>query len=154
MNSSRRIVTTILRAPMLLDVSVLLALTWDQHVHHESAHLRFARLDAWSTSPVTEAGLVRLLMTEQVVGRKVSGGEALAQLAAIRRVPGWSFISDDASLAAPGIDVRVLMGRRQVTDLQLVNVCASTGVQLATFDSALRESLVPADRQWVDVWSA
>jgi uncharacterized protein len=103
---------------------------------------------------VTEAGLVRLLMTEQVVGRRVSGAEALGQLRALRSVPGWSFLSENVSLATASIDTRVLMGRRQVTDLQLVNLAAAHEMRLATFDAALRESLVPADQRWVQVWSA
>lgn len=139
---------------MLLDVNVIFALTWDQHVHHGVAHQRFAALSEWQTSPATEAGLLRLLLTEPVVGRKVSGSEALGQLAEIRRVPGWSFLEDDKSLAEPRIDTRVLMGRRQVTDLQLVNLAASNGVQLATFDAGIRDSLVPEDRGWVEVWAA
>ncbi len=139
---------------MLLDVNILFALSWDQHIHHETAHSHFARLDKWSTCPVTEAGLLRLLLTEKVVGRRVTGSEALAQLAAIREAPGWSFVEDSASLSLPMIDTRVLMGRRQVTDLQLLNLAASHGMQLATFDAALRNSLVPADRRWVNLWSA
>ncbi|MBB2890441.1 TA system VapC family ribonuclease toxin [Flexivirga oryzae] len=138
---------------MLLDVNVLLALTWDQHVHHRIAHERFAELDTWSTSPVTEAGLLRLLLTEPVVGRKVSGTEALGQLSAMRSVPGWHFIADDVSLAEPLVDTRVLMGRRQVTDLQLVNLAAANNTTLATFDAAFRASLVPDDQHWVTVWS-
>lgn len=138
---------------MLLDVNVLLALTWDQHIHHVIAHERFAELDSWSTCPATEAGLVRLLLTEQVVGRRVSGGEALGQLEAIRRVPGWSFLPDSTSLAAPVIDTRVLMGHRQVTDLQLVNLAAANNTVLATFDAALKASLVPNDQRWVSAWS-
>ncbi|MEZ5085771.1 MAG: TA system VapC family ribonuclease toxin [Tessaracoccus sp.] len=139
---------------MLLDVNVLLALTWSQHVHHGVAHERFSALSSWSTCAVTEAGLLRLLLTEQVVGRKVSGSEALGQLQAIRRVAGWSFLDDGASLAAASIDMRVLMGRRQVTDLQLVNLAAAHRTQLATFDAGIRDSLVPADRHLVSVWSA
>ena len=136
----------------LFDVNVLLALSWDQHVHHSAAHERFAEVDSWMTCPTTESGLVRLLLTEKVVGRKVSGGEALAQLAAIRAAPGWSFLGDTATLAHPVIDTRVLMGRRQVSDLQLVNLAAANSVRLVTFDGALRDSLVPADRGWVEVW--
>ncbi|PRI11869.1 TA system VapC family ribonuclease toxin [Leucobacter massiliensis] len=139
---------------MLLDVNVLLALTWDQHVHHAAAHTSFARLGQWSTCPATEAGLLRLLLTEQVVGRRVSGAEALAQLAAIRRVRGWTFLHDTGTLAEARIDTRVLMGRRQVTDLWLVNLAASHETRLATFDASLRDSLVPEDRRHVEVWSA
>ena len=139
---------------MLLDVNVLLALSWDQHVHHEIAHQRFAELDTWNTCPTTEAGLVRLLLTEQVVGRKVIGSEALGQLAAMRGVSGWGFLPDSGSLAEPVIDTRVLMGRRQVTDLQLVNLAASNNTELATFDAGLRDSLVSEDQRWVTVWTS
>lgn len=139
---------------MLLDVNVLLALTWDQHVHHQVAHAKFAELDSWSTCPITEASLVRLLLTEQVVGRKVSGAEALNQLKAIRKVPGWYFIEDTCSFDEPQIDTRVLMGRQQVTDLQLVNLAAASGSKLATFDANLKDSLVPRDQRWIEVWTS
>lgn len=139
---------------MLLDVNVLLALSWDQHVHHGLAHEHFAALDEWFTTPTSEAGLLRLLLTEAVVGRRVTGAEALGQLSALRGVPGWAFLPDDSSLADAVIDTRVLMGRRQVTDLQLVNVAAAHGTRLATFDSSLRRALVPDDQKWVQVWGS
>lgn len=137
---------------MLLDVNVLLALSWDQHVHHYSAHARFKELQSWSTCPTTESGLVRLLLTKPVVGRSVLGAEALGQLAALRRVPGWSFLADDLSLADAHVDTRVLTGRRQVTDLQLVNLAAANKMQLATFDASMLQWLAPADRPWINVW--
>ncbi|MFT3799329.1 TA system VapC family ribonuclease toxin [Microbacterium sp.] len=139
---------------MLLDVNVLLALTWDHHVHHQVAHRRFTELTSWSTCGVTEAGLLRMLLTPEVVGRRVSGSEAIGQLRAIRRVSGWRFIDDDTSLAESRIDLRVLMGRRQVTDLHLVNLAAARGTKVATFDAGLRDALVPDDRHLVSVWSA
>ena len=137
---------------MLLDVNVLIALTWDQHVHHHVAHARFAELESWSTCPMTESSLLRLLLTEAVVGRKVTGSEALGQLDAIRMVPGWRALGDETSLASPHIDTRVLMGRNQVTDLHLVNLAAEHGTQLATFDARIRDSLAPADQPLVSVW--
>lgn len=138
---------------MLLDVNVLLALSLEHHIHHHLAHDRFAELESWSTCPVTESGLLRLLMTEQVVGRKVAGSEALAQLDALRRVQGWTFLVDSVSLAESHIDTRVLMGRRQVSELHLVELAASHGVRLATFDASLKTALVPDDQHLVTVWS-
>lgn len=138
---------------MLLDVNVLLALSLEHHIHHHLAHDRFAELESWSTCPVTESGLLRLLMTEQVVGRKVTGSEALAQLDALRRVQGWTFLVDSVSLAESQIDTRVLMGRRQVSELHLVELAASHGVSLATFDASLKTALVPDDQHLVTVWS-
>ena len=138
---------------MLLDVNVLLALSLEHHIHHHLAHDRFAELESWSTCPVTESGLLRLLMTEQVVGRKVAGSEALAQLDALRRVQGWTFLVESVSLAESQIDTRVLMGRRQVSELHLVELAASHGVSLATFDASLKTALVPDDQHLVTVWS-
>lgn len=139
---------------MLLDVNVLLALSWDQHVHHVAAHRNFARLERWATTPITEAGLVRLLMTEAVTGTKVSGRDALSQLRAMRTAPGWTWMPDGSSLADAVIDDRVLMGRRQVTDLHLVNLAAAHDTRLATFDARLITSLAPADQGSVELWSA
>lgn len=138
---------------MLLDVNVLLALSWDQHIHHRVAHERFAGLDSWFTCSITETGLLRLLLTPAVVGRSVSGAEALGQLEAIRQVPGWGLLSDTSSLASPTVDTRVLMGRRQVTDLHLAGLAAAHGSRLATFDAGFRDALVPSDRGLVEVWS-
>lgn len=139
---------------MILDVNVLLALSWDTHVHHHVAHRKFSTLTSWATTPVTEAGLLRLLLRERVVGRKVSGAEALTQLSAMQSVPGWRFLADSNSLVTPAIDTRVLMGRRQVTDLQLVNLAALNETKLVTFDASLKASLVPEDQRLVEVWSA
>lgn len=138
--------------PRLLDVNVLLALSWNQHIHHRRAHEAFRETGAWSTTPATETGLIRLLLTEVVVGRVVTAGEALAQLASLRRVPGWSWIDDDASPATWIIGTDALRGRRQVTDLHLLNLAVAHGATLATFDAGIRRSLRPAERHFVEVW--
>ncbi len=135
-----------------LDINVLLALMWDQHVHHTRARRTFASLTSFATTPITEAGLIRLLLTPAVVGRDVAAAEALSAVAALRAHPAWNWVPDDSSLAAPAVDTRVLGGRRQVTDLHLVNLAARSGAVLATFDAALPTWLAPADRGHVEVW--
>lgn len=140
------------QVPRLLDVNVLLALVWDQHVHHHAARGTFASLTGFATTPVTESGFVRLLLTPAVVGRPVPAPEALAALTALRSLPGWRWIDDDSSLAQARIDVRVLAGRRQVADLHLVDLAARHGLLLATFDGALATWLAPGDRRHVEVW--
>lgn len=141
------------RGTALLDVNVLVALVWDQHVHHISAHENFEKLTAWATTPVTELGLVRVLLTPAAVGREVLPVEATGLLRALRGVNGWTWMPDDASFANPAVDLRVLMGRRQVTDLHLVDLAKANNAQLMTFDAALRKSLAPADRDVVVTWS-
>ena len=136
----------------LLDVNVLLALVWDHHVHHRRARLRFAELGAFATTPITESGLMRLLLTPAVVGRAVAPSEVLATLTAVRALPSWRWVPDSTSLVDGLVDVRVLAGSRQVTDLHLVEIAARSSCVLATFDAALPTWLAPDDRRHVEVW--
>ncbi len=138
----------------LLDVNVLLALVISEHVHHAAAHRHFAGVeDAWATTPGTEAGLTRLLMTEAVAGRPVSGAEALDTVRSLRAQPGWRWFPDETSLVESRVDTRTLVGRKQVTDLHLVHVAAQHSAQLHTFDAGIRRMLAPKDQHRVAVWS-
>lgn len=138
----------------LLDVNALLALMWDQHVHHRAARATFAGLTSFATTPVTESGFVRVLLTPAAVGRPVLPGEAFDALAALRSQPSWRWLTDDSTLVEAQVDTRVLAGRRQVTDLHLVDLAARHDAVLATFDAALPTWLAPADREHVEVWRA
>lgn len=140
--------------PALLDVNVLAALTWDQHVHHATAHRLFHDLDAWATTPVTESGLLRLLLTPAAVGRAVRTSEALTVLRGLREQPGWHWWVDDASFADARIDVRSLIGRRQVTDMHLLDLAVRNNGALVTFDAAIAKTVAPAQRKHVLVWSS
>ena len=137
---------------LLLDVNVLLALGCDAHVHHDAAHARFSEVSAWSTTPITELGFVRLMLTEAVIGRSVRPADALDQLRAFRAVEGWSWISDDMSPTVWPSVRGVLRGRRQVTDLQLVAIAAANGCRVATFDEGIKQMLPPQERHLVEVW--
>jgi uncharacterized protein len=46
----------------LLDVNVLVALAWPNHIHHRAAHRWYAahRAQGWATCPPTQAGFVRV----------------------------------------------------------------------------------------------
>ncbi len=136
----------------LLDVNVLIALTWPQHIHHARAHQWLsASPRSWATTPVTEAAFVRLSMNRSVVGSPVSAPEALGLLDAIRTHPDSVFVPDDSSLAEPVIDLRRLASHSQVTDFHLVNLCAGAGLRLATLDATLVQALEPEDRRHVEL---
>lgn len=137
----------------LLDVNVLMALSWDGHVHHDQAHERFAAVGSWSTTPITELGLLRLMLTEAVTGRAVHASEAFAQVRALREADGWSWIADDVSPAMWHVAQGNPRGRRQVTDLQLVNIAAANDCMLATFDEGILHVLRPSERHLVEIWS-
>ncbi|WP_300681578.1 TA system VapC family ribonuclease toxin [Nocardioides sp.] len=134
-------------AVRLLDANVLVALALDTHVHHRAAHeaLR-ASTWRWATTPVTESALVRLLLNGAVTGAEFTGQQVLTQLAAMRRHARWTFLPDDTSPITARIDLSVLVGFRQVTDLHLVEVAARHGAVLATFDAGIVPVLAPRDR--------
>lgn len=136
----------------ILDANILLAMSVPAHVHHDVAHRYFSALKEWATTPLTESALLRLLLAEAVIGRRVDPVAAREQVRAIRSVPGWQFVADDSSLLEPLIDTRVLMGRQQVTDLHLVNLAAGHGMVLATFDAKLQRSLADGDREHLSLW--
>lgn len=140
----------------LLDVNLLIALNWPQHVHHQRAHSWFAgrRARQWATTPITEAGFLRISSNTVVIPAAVTVADAVQAMVAMRALPGHLFVPDDSSLADPGIDTTRLVAYRQVTDLHLVNLAARAGVVLATLDTAIPTSLSEADRQFVELLPA
>jgi toxin-antitoxin system PIN domain toxin len=138
----------------LLDVNVLVALAWQQHVHHARARRWFTTVSQWCTTPTTESGLVRLSMNASVVGRVVTMSESVAMLAAIRSAPGFVFVPDTTSLADPSVTLTRVATSRQVTDAHLVNIAAQSESVLATLDRAIPSMLEPADRRHVFVLPA
>ncbi|QDO87407.1 hypothetical protein FNH13_02880 [Ornithinimicrobium ciconiae] len=135
------------RRVTLFDVNALVALALTTHQHHHAAH-RFLRALAgrWATTPLTESGLFRLLLNPLVTGSQRSAPEVMAILQGMRADPRWTFLEDSTALAEPMVDITVLMGHRQVTDLHLVNVAARHDGVLATFDAAIPSWLAPKDR--------
>ncbi|MES2093515.1 MAG: TA system VapC family ribonuclease toxin [Actinomycetota bacterium] len=134
----------------LLDVNVLIALSWPHHVHHGRAQDWFGSLTGgWATTPITESGFLRLSMNERVVGTSVSMADSLGMLAAIRGTAGHQFIADGSSLASSTIDLGGLVTSRQVTDAHLVDLAAAAGAVLATLDRGIPQMLADADREHV-----
>ncbi|MDQ3476547.1 MAG: PIN domain nuclease [Actinomycetota bacterium] len=142
--------------PHLLDVNVLVALSWPQHVHHHRAHSWFAdrRSPTWATTPITEAGFVRISSNTAVIAAAVSVADAVQAIGALRALPGHTFVPDDSSLADPLIDLTRLVTPRQVTDFHLVNLAARSGALLSTLDTAILSYLIEADRRFVEVLPA
>lgn len=137
-------------ASTLFDVNALVALALTTHQHHHAAHRYLADLRGpWATTPFTEAALVRLLLNPLVTGSHREAAEVAAILKGMRTDPRWTFLEDSTSLCAAHVDTSVLMGHKQVTDLHLVNVAASHGAVLASFDAAMVGWLAPADRHHV-----
>ncbi|MGL4745667.1 MAG: TA system VapC family ribonuclease toxin [Dermatophilaceae bacterium] len=136
----------------LCDVNVLVALALQTHLHHLAAHAALrSHGGTWATCPVTESALVRLLVNPRVVPNAFTAPQVWATLRGMRDDPRWRFVADDASLVDASIDTTVVVGHQQVTDVQLVNLAASAGLVLATFDAGIPASLAPPDRRHVHV---
>ena len=137
----------------LLDVNVLIALTWPNHVHHHAAKSWFAgvRGNGWATCPMTEAGFVRVSCNPSAVGQSVTVLDAISLLDRLRRLESHAFWAMEHSIAAlpRGILSRI-QGYRQITDAVLLGLAAQHGGQLATFDTGMAHLLAEAERYWVE----
>ena len=128
----------------LLDVNVLIALAWPNHVHHEAAHRWFAEdsKQGWATCPLTQSAFVRISSNPRIIPDAVSVVESLAILRRIVDHPQHDFWADslDLSLAADP-PIALVAGHRQVTDLYLLLMAEARDGVLVTFDAAIRNGL-------------
>lgn len=127
----------------LLDVNVLVALAWPNHVHHDRAGEWFARHrpSVWATCPLTESGFVRV-SSNPVLPHAVTPCEAINVLGRLRDLPGHEFWSDDVSLATSDeVDRTRLASYRHVTDAHLLALARSRGGRLATLDGGIKRLL-------------
>lgn len=116
---------------VLLDANVLIALTVTDHVHHDLVEDWFVqRSDPFATCPLTQGALVRFLLRSGATAR-----EAVAVVRGLGAVDGHEFWSDE--LGYDGIDMRGVVGHRQVTDAYLAGLVRSRSGRLATLDRAL-----------------
>ncbi len=136
----------------LLDVNVLVALAWPNHIHHESAHRWFDRHKAsgWATCPLTQTAFVRVSSNGRVFPEARSPREALELLDRIVALPNHVFWTDDTSIVKSRFVRREsLVGYRQLTDAHLLALALKRRGRLATFDRALQDLVpakIPADR--------
>lgn len=129
----------------LLDVNLLVALAWPNHLHHEPAHRWFNTRDssAWATCPVTQSGFIRVSSNPRVISDAVTPQDAIAVLRKILAIEGHQFWLDDVSLATDeSVPSELLRGYRQTTDLHLVALAQRREGRLATFDDGVAH-LVP-----------
>lgn len=126
--------------PFLLDVNVLIALAWPQHVHHQRAHAWFTShgRQAWSTCPLTQLAFVRISSNPAIVTDAVSARAACAALRKMTGLRGHQFWPDVLAVdQLDEINSIALVGHRQVTDAYLVGLARHHRAKVATFDRAM-----------------
>lgn len=123
----------------LLDVNVLIALIDPMHTHHARAHDWFAsQASVWSTCPLTENAVLRIVGHGRYPEGPGSPAEVVAILSSLCAQPGHQFWADDLSLLDhPAIDHGRLLSHAQLSDTYLLALALHHGGQLATFDARL-----------------
>ena len=124
----------------LLDVNVMLALSWPEHAFHNRVQEWFRRYGAkaWATCPIVQAGFVRILSNPSFSRRAVTPKEALDALEINLRHSGHQFWPDDISLVAGLGNLRPrIVGHNQITDAYLVALAIHHRGKLATMDRAI-----------------
>lgn len=124
----------------LLDVNVLVALFFPDHVHHDLAHDWFSdhRHEGWATCPLTENGLIRVACQQPSDELLVRPADVIAGLERFCRDKlhrAWTDVITltDATLFAP----QFISSHRQLTDVYLLGLAKKMGGRLATFDRTI-----------------
>jgi toxin-antitoxin system PIN domain toxin len=121
----------------LLDVNLLIALAWPQHVHHAQAHAWFDQTGgkSWASCPLTQLGFARISSNPKIIAQAVSPREALAMLERMTALPGHAFWPDELSpMGQHTFGSLQLVGHRQITDAYLLALCRHRKGRLATMD--------------------
>ncbi|MGE3489394.1 MAG: TA system VapC family ribonuclease toxin [Vicinamibacterales bacterium] len=124
----------------LLDVNVLVALFFPDHVHHDLAHDWFAdhRHEGWATCAVTENGLIRVACQQPSDEVLVRPADVIAGLERFCRDKLHKAWLDSVSLTDPAIFApQFISGHRQLTDVYLLGLAKKMGGRLATFDRTI-----------------
>ncbi len=128
----------------LLDVNVLIALSWPYHIHHASAHSWFSRKrgERFATCPITQCGFIRISANPKIIPEAVSVPEARDHLRAITAHPDHVFWEDSNDATGEGcLPMGLMEGHRQVTDAYLVSLAFHRNGKLVTLDHRIPNAL-------------
>lgn len=140
--------------PFLLDVNVLIARIDPRHEHHERV-ARWERDNASEhlvTCPLTQNGFLRIYGHPRYPGGPGSPAEAMVELRHLLSLRTHRFISDSLSLSDARV-FRSLAGvtPKQLTDVYLLGLAASEGIDFATNDSRIHHEAVVRGRERLHV---
>jgi toxin-antitoxin system PIN domain toxin len=133
----------------LPDINVLFALLNKDHEAESAAVAWFDSVDQYALTPVTTAGLVRLLINPAAMAFPATASQALHAVDELAQRPGSLLWTDDRPVNSSISFAYPLNGHRQVTDLHLLDLAAARGGRLVTFDAKIVASLHPRHRRHV-----
>jgi uncharacterized protein len=124
----------------LLDVNVLIAMTWPSHeAHGKVQHWLLGRgRDKWASCPFTQTAFVRILSNPVFSPNALTPANALTLLQSNLLHPAHQFWHDDIGLMdAIALVQAKIVGHQQVTDAYLLGLAVHKKGKLATLDRKL-----------------
>jgi toxin-antitoxin system PIN domain toxin len=120
----------------LLDVNMLIALAWPNHVHHYEANAWFTvnQSKGWATCPLTQSAFIRVSSNPKIIPEAVTPREAIVLLKMIVSMKYHVFWPDDVSYSDVLVPTELLVGHRQVTDAYLLGLSIHHKGKLVTLD--------------------
>src|SRR2546423_2749826 len=115
-------------ATHLLDVSLLVAYLWPDHVHHQQA-TQWLKGKAIALCPITEIGFIRV----STGALRATMDQARQALAVFLSTENPGFVAADLR----GLDGPAAPNSKSTTDWYLANLAASHKMKLATLDIGL-----------------
>lgn len=125
----------------LLDVNVIIATVFADHVMHQPARRFVESLERFYTTPTIQGGFLRFAtrpIKNELSGQpesRLTMSEALAKLREFTGTEGHVFVSDDAPFTDLGL--RSMQGHRQWTDAYLLHIAHTHGLLLASLESRM-----------------
>ena len=132
----------------LLDVNVLVALTWPNHVHHRSARSWFDghHRRGWATTPITESGFVRVSSNRAVTTDDDHPGHRHRGPYSHARSRRPSVLDRRRALGTDGFGAATLVRSHwDVTDAHLLALAEARGGALVTLDTRMTRLLGDRD---------
>ena len=124
----------------LLDVNVLIAMTWPSHESHGKVQRWLSELgrERWASCPFTQTAFVRILSNPAFSPNALTAVDAVALLQSNLGHSAHQFWHDDIGLVeAMALLQRKLVGHQQVTDAYLLALAIHNKGRLATLDRKL-----------------
>ena len=130
----------------LLDVNVLIAMTWPSHEAHGKVQRWLSQKghEPWSSCPITQTSFVRILCNPGFSRHALTATDANTLLQSNLKHPGHQFWEDGIPLHdALHLVEGKLAGHQQVTDAYLLGLAIHKKGRLVTLDRRL-SALLPA----------
>ena len=125
----------------LLDVNVVIASVFADHVMHGPARTFIEGLKHFHTTPTTQGGFLRFATrpwkneNKEEHPPRLTMAEAQAKLREFTNADGHIFLPDDASFTELGL--RSMQGHRQWTDAYLLHLARKHGLVMASLESRM-----------------